>query len=75
MHFNLVLDWLLKRYLMETLIICRNMKTKLYKPYKKRVCFREKGNKDYTSRFLTRTYKQAKSVKEMYLGYPYIFTK
>ena len=48
------------------------MKTRIYNLYGYKVCFREKGNKKYTERFLTHTYKQAKSVKEMYLRYPFI---
>ena len=62
----------MKRYLMKMLMICRNMKTRLYNLYGYKVCFREKGENDYTTRFLTHTYKQAKSVKEMYLRYPSI---
>ena len=62
----------MKRYLMKMLMICCNIKTRLYNLHGYKVCFREKGDNDYTTRFLTRTYKQAKSVKEMYLRYPSI---
>lgn len=48
------------------------MKTILNNLYGYKVCFSEKGDKEYIVRFLTRTYKQAKSVKEMYLCYPSI---
>ena len=48
------------------------MKTIFNNLYGYKVCFREKGDKDYIVRFLSRTYKQAKSIKKMYLRYPSI---
>ena len=57
---------------MKMTMICYKMKIKLYNPHGYKVCFKEKGDKEYTVRFLTHTYKQAKSVKEMYLRYPSI---
>ena len=62
----------MKHCLMKIPMIYRKMKTILNNMYGYKVCFREKGDNDYTTRFLTRTYKQAKSVKEMYLRYPSI---
>ena len=56
-----------------TMINCE-MKIKLYNLHGYKVCFREKGDKEYTVRFLTHTYKQAKSVKKMYLRSPSIAT-
>ena len=59
---------------MKMTMICYKMKIKLYNPHGYKVCFKEKGDKEYTIRFLTKTFREAKSVKEMYLRYPSLAT-
>lgn len=46
------------------------MKPNLNNPHGYKICYREKGSKDFIKRFITRTYREAKSAKEMYLRYP-----
>lgn len=59
---------------MKMTMICYKMKIKLYNSHGYKVCFKEKGDKEYTVRFLTKTFREAKSVKEMYLRYPSLAT-
>ncbi len=45
------------------------MKTNLNNPHGYKVCYKEKGAREYIRHFLTYTYKQAKQVKRYYLKY------
>ena len=40
------------------------MKPNLHNPYGYKVCYKEKGCKSYIRRFITRTYREAKKMKE-----------
>ena len=46
------------------------MKTNLNNPHGYKVCYKEKGAREYIRHFLTYTYKQAKQAKRYYLKYP-----
>ena len=46
------------------------MKPNLHNPYGYKVCYKEKGSKDYIRHFLTYTYQQAKQAKLYYIKYP-----
>ena len=46
------------------------MKTKLNNPYGYKVCYREKGCKEYIRHFLTYTYNQALKARRYYRKYP-----
>ena len=59
---------------MKMTTICYKMKIKLYNSHGYKVCFREKGDKEYTIRFLTKTYRETKEMKEMYLRFPSLAT-
>lgn len=50
------------------------MKPNLHNPYGYKVCYKEKGCKNYIRRFITRTYREAKEMKEMYLRFPSLAT-
>lgn len=46
------------------------MKPILDNPYGYKVCYKEKGCKEYIKHFMTYTYLQAKQAKNSYLRYP-----
>ena len=46
------------------------MKPNLNNPYGYKVCYKEKGSKEYIRHFLTYTYQQAKQAKLYYIKYP-----
>ena len=46
------------------------MKPNLHNPYGYKVCYKEKGSKEYIRHFLTYTYQQAKQAKLYYIKYP-----
>lgn len=47
-----------------------DMKPNLNNPYGYKVCYKEKGAKDYIRHFLAYTYRQAKLAKNYYIRYP-----
>ena len=46
------------------------MKPNLHNPYGYKVCYKEKGGKEYIRHFLTYTYSQARQAKMYYIKYP-----
>ena len=46
------------------------MKPNLNNPYGYKVCYKEKGCREYIRCFLTYTYRQAKQVKHSYIRHP-----